>query len=129
MSGSARADSASTTTDSASPASIAASALETSEERDIQMVVRASPFCALAVVAAVSLSLLVSITVIPSLANRLYVRSEGKPAKERKGPLTFVGGLFSGGIMGAVSLATRNWATRLATVVVLISLAAVSRTV
>jgi HAE1 family hydrophobic/amphiphilic exporter-1 len=81
---------------------------------------------ALAVVAAVSLSLLVSITVIPSLANRLYARSEGKPEKERKGLLTFVGGLLSGGIMGAVSLATRNWATRIATVVVLISLAAVS---
>jgi HAE1 family hydrophobic/amphiphilic exporter-1 len=79
---------------------------------------------ALAVVAAVSLSLLTSITVIPSLANRLYGRSEKKTDKAATRPLAFLGGLLSEGIMGCVSLATRNWATRIVTVVVLISLAA-----
>jgi HAE1 family hydrophobic/amphiphilic exporter-1 len=84
---------------------------------------------ALAVVAAVSLSLLVSITVIPSLANKLYARTEGKPERPRKGPLSAVGGLLSTVIMGSVSVATRNWATRLTTVAVLITLAAGSTVV
>jgi len=84
---------------------------------------------ALAVVAAVSLSLLVSITVIPSLANRLYAKAAKKPEKERKGPLVAVGTLLSSLIMGSVSLATRTWATRLVTVVVLIGLAAGSTVV
>jgi HAE1 family hydrophobic/amphiphilic exporter-1 len=84
---------------------------------------------ALAVVAAVSLSLLVSITVIPSLAHKLYARASKKPERERKGPLVALGTLLSSLLMGSVSMATRNWATRLVTVVVLITLAAGSTVV
>jgi HAE1 family hydrophobic/amphiphilic exporter-1 len=79
---------------------------------------------ALAVVAAVSLSLVVSITVIPSLAHKLYAGAALKPAREKRGLLGGLGSLLSSLIMGSVSLATRNWATRMGTVVVLITAAA-----
>jgi HAE1 family hydrophobic/amphiphilic exporter-1 len=79
---------------------------------------------ALAVVAAVSLSLVVSITVIPSLAHKLYRRSALKPARKRRSLLDGLGSLLSSLIMGSVSLTTRNWATRLGTVAVLITAAA-----
>jgi HAE1 family hydrophobic/amphiphilic exporter-1 len=81
---------------------------------------------ALAVVAAVSLSLLVSITVIPSLAFKLYRLSDLKPARAGRSLMGGLGNMLTSTIMASVSLATRNWLTRLATVVFLISLALLS---
>ena len=83
---------------------------------------------ALAVVAAVSLSLLVSITVIPSMAYKLYTLAGKKPKARGRSLLGWLGGLLSSLIMGSVSLTTRTWFSRLLTVGVLTSLAIFSVT-
>jgi HAE1 family hydrophobic/amphiphilic exporter-1 len=77
---------------------------------------------AIAVVAAVSLSLLVSVSVIPMFANRILASAAKKPPKATQG-LEKIGKHLSNGLMSLVHLATRDWRTRLGTVVLLISLA------
>ena len=77
---------------------------------------------AIAVVAAVSLSLLASVSVIPMFANRLLASAAKKPPKATKG-LEQAGTRLADGIMSLVHLATRNWMTRLVTVTLLISMA------
>ncbi len=77
---------------------------------------------AIAVVAAVSLSLLASVSVIPMFANRLLASAAKKPPKATKG-LEQAGTRLVDGIMSLVHLATRNWMTRLVTVALLISMA------
>jgi len=77
---------------------------------------------AIAVVAAVSLSLLVSVSVIPMFANRLLSSAAKQPPKALQ-VLEKTGHQLSNGLMRLVHLATRDWLTRLVTVVLLISLA------
>ncbi len=78
---------------------------------------------AIAVVAAVSLSLLVSVSVIPMFANRLLASAAKKPPKALHG-LERAGHRLSDALMVLVNIATRGWMSRLITVALLISLAA-----
>jgi len=77
---------------------------------------------AIAVVGAVSLSLIVSMTVIPMFSFKLFSVAARKREK-RAGVLGQTGNRLASLIMNIVSLATRNWATRLGTVGLLILLA------
>jgi len=77
---------------------------------------------AIAVVAAVSLSLLASVSVIPMFANRLLASAAKKPPKATKS-LEQAGNRLADGIMSLVQLATRDWLTRLTTVTLLTCLA------
>ena len=75
---------------------------------------------AIAVTFAVALSLFASVSVIPMLAKQLFKFAGRKPESRRsRSWLGTVGGWFEKGIMGLVKLVTRNWFTRLATVLVL----------
>jgi HAE1 family hydrophobic/amphiphilic exporter-1 len=78
---------------------------------------------AIAVVGAVSLSLLVSMTVIPMFSYKLFSVATKKTEKGT-GFLARIGTRFVSFIMGIVSFATRNWATRIGTVGLLIIFAA-----
>jgi HAE1 family hydrophobic/amphiphilic exporter-1 len=77
---------------------------------------------AIAVVGAVSLSLLVSMTVIPMFSFKLFSVA-AKKKKQGAGFLGRLGGRVSSFIMGIVSFATRSWATRIGVVGFLIVLA------
>jgi HAE1 family hydrophobic/amphiphilic exporter-1 len=77
---------------------------------------------AIAVVGAVSLSLIVSMTVIPMFSYKLFSVSARK-VKKREGILSLTGGKLAALLMHVVSMATRNWATRIGTVALLILLA------
>jgi HAE1 family hydrophobic/amphiphilic exporter-1 len=77
---------------------------------------------AIAVVAAVSLSLLVSVSVIPMFSNRLFSSAVRKPLKATQG-LETVGNHIANGLMKLVYLATRSGTSQVVTVVLLISLA------
>ena len=77
---------------------------------------------AIAVVASVSLSLLVSVSVIPMFSYRLFRLKKGKSRKQLP-LLDAVGKRFSAALMSLVELAIRNWLTRLATLGILISVA------
>jgi len=77
---------------------------------------------AIAVVGAVSLSLIVSMTVIPMFSYKLFSVSAKKKKKEG-GLLAAFGARLADMLMHVVSLATKNWATRIGTVVLLIVLA------
>ncbi len=77
---------------------------------------------AIAVVAAVSLSLVVSMTVIPMFSYKLFSVTT-KKAKKGEGLLARFGAKLASYLMHIVSLATRNWATRIGTVALLILLA------
>ncbi|MBI9110886.1 efflux RND transporter permease subunit [Maridesulfovibrio ferrireducens] len=74
---------------------------------------------AIAVTCAISLSLFVSISVIPMLAKQFYTLS-GKEKKIRNNILTRFGGKCSNGIMSLLELSIRNWMTRISTVVILV---------
>ncbi len=78
---------------------------------------------AIAVTCAISLSMFVSISVIPMLAKQFYSLSKRKK-KVKKNILTGIGAKFSDAIMGLLSLAIRNWATRLSTVAILVAASA-----
>ncbi|WP_421901068.1 efflux RND transporter permease subunit [Maridesulfovibrio sp.] len=78
---------------------------------------------AIAVTCAISLSLFVSISVIPMLAKQFYSFSK-REKKTKKNVLTGIGSKFSDAIMGLLSLAIRNWATRLSTVAILVAASA-----
>jgi HAE1 family hydrophobic/amphiphilic exporter-1 len=77
---------------------------------------------AIAVVAAVSLSLFVSMTVIPMFSFKLFSVASRKREK-RAGVLGHAGNKLASFLMHIVSLATRNWITRIGTVGLLILLA------
>ncbi len=77
---------------------------------------------AIAVVSAVSLSLFVSVSVIPMFSYRLF-RVKTTQGQKRLPVLDRIGQNFSDGLMSLVSLAIRNWPTRLATLGLLIGLA------
>ncbi|KPJ98355.1 MAG: acriflavin resistance protein [Desulfobacterales bacterium SG8_35] len=80
---------------------------------------------AIAVVGAVSLSLIVSMTVIPMFSYKLFsVAAKKKKAGKEAGALARLGTRLASYLMHVVSLATRNWATRIFTVGLLILLAA-----
>jgi HAE1 family hydrophobic/amphiphilic exporter-1 len=74
---------------------------------------------AIAVVGAVSLSLLVSMTVIPMFSFRLFSVA-GRKSSRKGGPVGALGARIVAVLMGAIGLATRNWATRIATVAFLV---------
>ncbi|MEN8232165.1 MAG: efflux RND transporter permease subunit [Thermodesulfobacteriota bacterium] len=76
---------------------------------------------AIAVVAAVSLSLVVSMTVIPMFSFKLF--SAIKADKKKAGIIGGLGNRLADGIMFFVGFATKNWATRISTVLLLIVLA------
>jgi HAE1 family hydrophobic/amphiphilic exporter-1 len=76
---------------------------------------------AIAVVAAVSLSLVVSMTVIPMFAFKFF--SAGRTTRKKTGIIGGLGNKLANVIMVFVRFATRNWATRIGTVGLLIFLA------
>jgi len=80
---------------------------------------------AIAVVAAVSLSLFVSISVIPMFAYRLF-RGQKQVTSNKPSLLDRLGLRLSNGLMALVTLAIRNWLTRLTTIFFLIGLAITS---
>ncbi|MGD2079834.1 MAG: efflux RND transporter permease subunit [Nitrospirota bacterium] len=71
---------------------------------------------AIAVVAAITLSLFVSISVIPMFSRQVFALTKGKKLRLRENVLTRLGHGIAGGIVGLVTLAISNWATRLVTV-------------
>jgi len=74
---------------------------------------------AIAVTSSVALSLFVSVSVIPMFSKQFFELSGRKQrAPKNKSPLGSFGNLIQKGIMGLVKLATRNWISRLATVLV-----------
>jgi HAE1 family hydrophobic/amphiphilic exporter-1 len=79
---------------------------------------------AIAVVSAVTLSLFVSVSVIPMFSRKLF--GMGGMKKRRENFIVRAGHRATGFIMGLVSVAIRNWRTRLATVGLLIAMAVVS---
>jgi len=70
---------------------------------------------AIAVTCAISLSLLVSVLVIPSITCQVF-RFVASTKPRDMGPLPRLGGFLAGGIMFFVRQAIRNWFTRLLTV-------------
>jgi HAE1 family hydrophobic/amphiphilic exporter-1 len=80
---------------------------------------------AIAVTFAVTLSLFVSVSVIPMFSKRLFeLRGEKKAAS--RGFLTGLGGSAAKAIMSVVELALMSWKSRVATVLLLTSLAAIA---
>jgi HAE1 family hydrophobic/amphiphilic exporter-1 len=84
---------------------------------------------ALAVCAAVLLSLVVAMTVIPMLSRQVYdrlerkeerLKAQHKEKKKRTGPLMWIGNGASAFIMGLVKVALAHWTTRLATILLLV---------
>jgi HAE1 family hydrophobic/amphiphilic exporter-1 len=72
---------------------------------------------AIAVTSAVGLSLFVSISVIPMFSKQLFAFRQRKQRSAKSKSFLGSGGLWVGqGIMGLVSLVTKNWITRTATV-------------
>ncbi|WP_320172688.1 efflux RND transporter permease subunit [Maridesulfovibrio sp.] len=78
---------------------------------------------AIAVTCAISLSMVVSISVIPMLAKQFYSFSKRKK-KTKVNLLTGIGSKCSDWIMGLLDLAIRNWVTRLSTVGILVAASA-----
>ncbi|MGD9319948.1 MAG: efflux RND transporter permease subunit [Desulfobacteraceae bacterium] len=77
---------------------------------------------AIAVTCAVTLSLFVSVTVIP-MFSRVFFRLSNRKVKTGKGLLVRLGSGLQTGIMKLVGLAIRNWGTRLLTIGSLTALA------
>ncbi len=78
---------------------------------------------AIAVTCAISISLFVSVSVIPMLASKLFKKGRKKD-NARVSLINGIGSIFSRGFMALISLTLRNWVSRIATVVLLTSLAA-----
>jgi HAE1 family hydrophobic/amphiphilic exporter-1 len=81
---------------------------------------------AIAVSCAVSLSLFVSVSVIPMLSDKLFGFIEKKKAGKEKTALTALGGGIVNFIMGLVNLTLKNAGTRIFTVVLLTALSIIS---
>ncbi|MEJ2182484.1 MAG: efflux RND transporter permease subunit [Nitrospirota bacterium] len=82
---------------------------------------------AIAVVSAVTLSLFVSVLVIPMLSRKIFGLTRGgkrgRKVPRKGGVLSAVGGKARGLVMAAVAATTKNWATRVVTVLSLTGLA------
>ncbi len=74
---------------------------------------------AIAVVSAITLSLFVSISVIPMFSRQAFKLTKGKKLKIRRNVLSDFGGRVASGIVWLCSLAIANWKSRLLTVVTL----------
>jgi HAE1 family hydrophobic/amphiphilic exporter-1 len=81
---------------------------------------------AIAVTCAVSLSLFVSVSVIPMLSEKLFSFMKEKPLQQRRSRLVFMGKRMSDFIMGLVRVATRNRMTRFITIISLTAFALVT---
>lgn len=79
---------------------------------------------AIAVTCAVILSLFVSVSVIPMFSKQIFTLSGKKVS--RKNHLTDIGNSLAEGIMKIVQMATKNWKTRLTTVLSLTLLAVIT---
>lgn len=79
---------------------------------------------AIAVTCAVILSLFVSVSVIPMFSKQIFTLSGKKVS--RKNHLTDIGNRLAEGIMKIVQMATKNWKTRLTTVLSLTLLAVIT---
>ncbi len=77
---------------------------------------------AIAVVAAVTLSLFVSVSVIPMFSNKLFGITSKKPAL-RTSIMATLGGSLANLMTGMVSFAIKNWMTRIMTILSLTTLA------
>jgi HAE1 family hydrophobic/amphiphilic exporter-1 len=77
---------------------------------------------AIAITSSVTLSLIVSVSVIPMLSKQLFTLTRRKAAPQ-KGPIGWLGGKLVDMFMVLVKLVVRNWGTRLLTVILLTSLA------
>ncbi len=80
---------------------------------------------AIAVVASVTLSLFVSVSVIPMFSHKLF-KVKTNMAPRKFGMLDRIGGALAGAIMALVTLSIRTWRTRLLTLMLLIGLAGMS---
>jgi len=81
---------------------------------------------AIAVTCAITLSLLVSISVIPMLSEKLFSLSKRKQIPSKGNSITSFGNRLVEGIMSVVSAVTKNAVTRIVTVLLLISFAIVT---
>jgi HAE1 family hydrophobic/amphiphilic exporter-1 len=81
---------------------------------------------AIAVSCAVTLSLFVSVLVIPMLSEKLFTMIGRKKVEKKKMVLTSIGGWFVDAIMKLVQLATTNAMTRIVTVLLLTTLSVAS---
>ncbi len=81
---------------------------------------------AIAVTCAITLSLLVSVSVIPMLSEKLFSLSRRKHMPGRGNSITALGNRLVEVIMSVVSTVTKNAVTRIATVLLLISFAIVT---
>jgi len=70
---------------------------------------------AIAVVAAVTLSLFVSISVIPMFSNKLF-GIKAKKKRQRKSIMVTLGNALANRMMGLVTFAIKNWMTRIMTI-------------
>jgi HAE1 family hydrophobic/amphiphilic exporter-1 len=78
---------------------------------------------AIAVTSALALSLFVSVSVIPMFSKHLFkLIGHKQRSSKSKSPVGSFGNLIQNGIMWLVKLATRNWMTRMATVLCFSSL-------
>jgi len=77
---------------------------------------------AIAVVSAITLSLFVSISVIPMFVSKIFARDAGRATRAGEGIARF-GGRLIDAIMGIVALVIANWKSRLATAAALTLLA------
>lgn len=76
---------------------------------------------AIAVTCAILISLFVAVSVIPMFSNRLFsLRKNNNTVKSQ--PRKGIGFVLVAGIMSLVGLATKNWITRLTTIIVLTTL-------
>ncbi|MFQ5480406.1 MAG: efflux RND transporter permease subunit [Thermodesulfobacteriota bacterium] len=82
---------------------------------------------ALAITFSVAISLIVSVTVIPMLSNKLLsfaaARDNGPGGKKPGGKLNFLGARLSGFYMAVVALVIRNTLTRIITIIIVLILA------
>lgn len=87
---------------------------------------------AIAITSAIMLSLFVSVSVIPMLSNQFFQYSDkrklakGKKLHQKRqsrGIIPRIGGMLNSGMMGLVRLSLKNWATRLATIGVVLGAA------
>ncbi len=80
---------------------------------------------AIAITFAVTLGLFVAVSVIPMFSKRALALS-GRKSGGRRGPLTWLGGKLTDGLMAVVKTVIKNWVTRLVTIIALTGLAVLS---
>ncbi len=80
---------------------------------------------AIAVTCAISLSLFVSISVIPMLARQFYGISRRNKSEPKVNFLTRFGSKVADKLMAVLNLALKNWATRISTVLIMVAASAI----